>query len=98
MECWNIGGRIVLPSIPLFHCSIIPFLFLNSAFSASSWFILLFSCAGDPGKKELDSQKDKRTTNRRDPGGRRGEKRSIKRFTFLVFCNKKLCGLCVLCG
>jgi hypothetical protein len=71
----------------------------TSAFSASSWFILFScACAEDPGKEELDSQKEKRTTNRRNPGGRRGDKRSIKRFISLVFWKKTLCGLCVLCG
>jgi hypothetical protein len=37
MEYWNIGKPIALPTLPSFHCSIIPFFAcLNSAVSASS--------------------------------------------------------------
>jgi hypothetical protein len=42
-------------------------------------------------------QKEK-TVNRREPGGRRGDKISTKWFVLLAFGKKKLCGLCVLCG
>jgi hypothetical protein len=70
----------------------------TSAFSAFSWFILLFSCAEGPGKERALFPKGKMTTNRRDPGGRRGDKGFIKRLMFLVFWKKTLCGLCVLCG
>ena len=49
-------------------------------------------------KKDFDFPKGKRTTNRREPGGRRGDKISTKWFVFLAFGKKKLCGLCVLCG
>ena len=31
MECWKIGKQIVLPTIPLFHCSIIPFSFSETS-------------------------------------------------------------------
>jgi len=54
---------------------------------------------GEPKeRKELDSQKEKRATNRRDTGGRREDEIGIQSFLFLVFGKKRLCGLCVLCG
>jgi len=49
-------------------------------------------------KKTSILQKEKRTTNRREPGGRGGDERSIKGFMVLVFWKKTLCGLCALCG
>jgi hypothetical protein len=59
-----------------------------SAFSASSLFILLFSSQRTHGKRELDSQKEKRTTNRRDTGGRRGDEISTQWFVFWPFGGK----------
>jgi hypothetical protein len=49
-------------------------------------------------KKEPAFQKEKRTINRGDTGGRREEEIGMQSFLFLVFWKKRLCGLCVLCG
>jgi hypothetical protein len=59
-----------------------------SAVSASSLFILLFSSRRTHGKRELDSQKEKRTTNRRDTGGRKGDEVSTQWFVFWPFGGK----------
>jgi hypothetical protein len=53
---------------------------------------------GPRERKVLISQKEKRTTNRRDTGARREDEIYIKWFLVFVFWKKTLCGLCVLCG
>jgi hypothetical protein len=46
----------------------------------------------------LIPQKEKRTTSRRDTGGRREDEIFVVSFMFVVFLKKTLCGLGVLCG
>jgi hypothetical protein len=45
-------------------------------------------------KSDFFPKKEKGTTNRREPGGRREDEISIKGFMFLVFLKKMLCLLC----
>jgi len=67
-----------------------------SAFSSVILFI--FMRGGSREIRVLISPKEKRTTNRRDPGERREDEIFNKWLMFLVFSKKTLCGLCVLCG
>jgi hypothetical protein len=72
MEEWNIGmmgpkNRVLKPIIPLFQYSnLLP---LRSPLPLCS--PSCFHARSIEGKKGLDSQKEKRTPNRRDTGGRR---------------------------
>jgi len=59
---------------------------------------LVFIRGGSREKKISIPQKEKRPTNRRDPGERREDEIFNKWFMFIVFRKKPLCGLCVLCG
>ena len=58
----------------------------------------IFMRGGSRKIRVLIFPKEKRTTNRRDPGGRRKDEIFNKWFIFLVFNKKTLCGLCALCG
>jgi hypothetical protein len=91
--------------ILLFELNIIPS-FQHSIFLLGDLCVLcllfghppVFIRKGYRERKISISQKEKRTTNRRDRGGRREGEIGIQSCPFFVFWKKTLCGLCVLCG